>query len=228
MPGSFVRLFLVRHAEALANPDLRYLGSRDDPLTELGQWQAMQLAQAFAAFRLAAVYTSPLTRALETAAQLGRAHDLSPIPDPRLVEAAMGTWEGLRRVEILERSPEDAVHHQRWERDPTCGPPGGESLVDVQTRVLACVHDLAERHTGASVVVVSHVGPIKALLCAAMDVPLTAGRRMFLDSATVSVIDWGADAVDWGAPAVLRLYNAHHHLGWAAAPWMQPLPPDGR
>jgi hypothetical protein len=51
---------------------------------------------------------------------------------------------------------------------------------------------------------------------------------MFLDSATVSVIDWGADAVDWGAPAVLRLYNAHHHLGWAAAPWMQPLPPDGR
>jgi probable phosphoglycerate mutase len=227
MPGSFVRLFLVRHAEALANPDLRYLGSRDDPLTELGQWQAMQLAQAFAAFRLAAVYTSPLTRALETAAQLGRAHHLSPIPDPRLVEAAMGTWEGLRRVEILERSPEDAAHHQRWERDPTCGPPGGESLVDVQTRVLACVHDLAERHAGASIVVVSHVGPIKALLCAAMDVPLAAGRRMFLDSATVSVIDWGADAVDWGAPAVLRLYNAHHHLGWEAAPWMQLLPPDG-
>jgi hypothetical protein len=43
---------------------------------------------------------------------------------------------------------------------------------------------------------------------------------MFLDSATVSVIDWGADAVDWGAPAGLRLYNAHHHLGWEAAAWM--------
>ena len=136
----------------------------------------------------------------------------------------MGTWEGLRRSEILERSPEDAAHHQRWEADPTCGPPGGESFADVRTRVVACVHDLAERHAGTSVVVVSHVGPIKALLCAAMDVPLTAARRMFLDSATVSVIDWGADAVDWGVPAVLRLYNAHHHLGWEAAPWMRQFP----
>jgi probable phosphoglycerate mutase len=226
MPTSVVRLFLVRHAEALANPDLRYLGSRDDPLTELGQWQVLQLAQAFAGFKLAAVYTSPLTRTLETAKQLAQRHGLSPIVDPRLVEGAMGTWEGLRRTEILARSPEDAVHHQRWETDPTCGPPGGESFADVQTRVLACVHDLAERHSGTSIVVVSHVGPIKALLCAAIDVPLTAARRMFLDSATVSVIDWGTDAVDWGAPAVLRLYNAHHHLGWEAAPWMRQFPSD--
>ena len=198
MSAAFVRLFLVRHAEALANPDLRYLGSRDDPLTERGQWQARQLGLAFATFRLTAVYTSPLTRALETAIPLAQAHHLSPIPDPRLVEGSMGTWEGLRRAEILERSPEDAAHHQRWEADPTCGPPGGESFADVQARVVTCVHDLAARHSGASVVVVSHVGPIKALLCTAMDVPLTAGRRMFLDSATVSVVDWGADAVDWG------------------------------
>jgi broad specificity phosphatase PhoE len=224
MPASFVRLFLVRHAEALANPDLRYLGSRDDPLTELGQWQATQLAQAFAALRLAAVYTSPLRRALETAIPLASAHHLSPIADPRLVEASMGTWEGLRRAEILGRSPEDAVHHQRWEADPSCSPPGGESFADAQARVIACVHELAERHTGASVVVVSHVGPIKALLCAALDVPLTAARRMFLDSATVSVIDWGADAVDWGVPAVMRLYNAHYPLGWEAAPWTRRFP----
>jgi broad specificity phosphatase PhoE len=222
MPDSAVRLYLIRHAEALANPDLRYLGSRDDPLTARGQWQATQLAQAFAAFRLAAVYTSPLTRALETSIPLAHRHRLSPIADPRLVEAALGTWEGLRRAEILARSPEDAAHHQRWEVDPACAPPGGESLAEVQARVVACVHDLAERHAGASVVVISHVGPIKALLCKAMDVPLPAARRMFLDSATVSVIDWGPDAVDWGAPAVLRLYNAHHHLGWEAAAWMPP------
>jgi broad specificity phosphatase PhoE len=222
MPASCVRLFLVRHAEALANPDLRYLGSRDDPLTEHGYWQAAQLAHAFAPFRLAAVYTSPLTRARETAIPLAHMHHLSPIPDPRLVEGAMGTWEGLRRAEILARSPEDAAHHHRWEADPTCAPPDGESFADVQVRALACVRDLADRHAGASIVVVSHVGPIKALLCAAMDVSLTTARRMFLDSATVSVIDWGADAVDWGSPAVLRLYNAHHHLGWDAAPWMRP------
>ena len=71
-------------------------------------------------------------------------------------------------------------------------------------------------------VLVSHVGPIKALLCTAMDVPLTTGQRLFLDSATMSVIDWGAHMVLWEAPAIVRLVNAHHHLGWTAAPWMQP------
>jgi broad specificity phosphatase PhoE len=220
MLSAFVRLFLVRHAEALANPELRYLGSRDDPLTERGRWQALQLAHALAPLALAAVYTSPLTRAVETAVPIAHAHGLSHTSDLRLVEAAMGTWEGLRRADILARSPEDAAHHQRWESDPTCAPPGGESFADMQARVVTCVQDLAERHAGASVVVVSHVGPIKALLCAALAVPLAAARRMFLDSATVSVIDWGADAVDWGVPAVLRLYNAHHHLGWEAAAWM--------
>ena len=219
MPATFVRLFLVRHAEALANPELRYLGSRDDPLTEHGRWQAVQLAHTLAPLALAALYTSPLTRAVETALPIARAHRLSPISDPRLAEAAMGTWEGLRRADILARSPEDAAHHRGWESDPTCAPPGGESFADVQARVVASVQDMATQHAGVSVVVVSHVGPIKALLCAAMAVPLTAARRMFLDSATVSVIDWGADAVDWGVPAVLRLYNAHHHLGWEAA-WM--------
>jgi probable phosphoglycerate mutase len=222
--ASAVRLFLVRHGEALANPDLRYLGSRDDPLTDRGRWQATQLAQALATIPLAAVYTSPLRRALDTALPLASAHRLDPISDARLVEGSMGTWEGLRRAEILARSPEDVAHHQRWEADPTCGPPGGESIANVRSRVVACVQDLAERYGGSSVVLVSHVGPIKALLCAAMDVPLTAARRMFLDSATVSVVDWGAAAVDWGAPAVLRLYNAHHHLGWEDAPWLRQFP----
>jgi broad specificity phosphatase PhoE len=220
MPAGYVRLFLVRHAEALANPELRYLGSRDDPLTARGQWQALQLAQAFAPLALAAVYTSPLTRAAATARPIADAHGMESIPEPRLVEGAMGTWEGLRRAEILARSPDDAAHHQRWETDPTCAPPGGESLAAVQARVVACVHDLTARHAGAAVVLVSHVGPIKALLCTAMAAPLTTAHRMFLDNATLSVIDWGADRGEWGAPALVRLYNAHHHLGWAAAPWM--------
>src|SRR5919202_1853268 len=93
MPAAFVRLFLVRHAEALANPDLRYLGSRDGPLTARGQWQALQLPQAFAPLALAAVYTSPPTRAVATALPIAEAHGLAIIPEPPLVEAAMGTDE---------------------------------------------------------------------------------------------------------------------------------------
>src|ERR687887_1215271 len=203
MPAAFVRLFLVRHAEALANPDLRYLGSRDDPLTARGQWQARQLAHAFAPLALAAVYTSPLTRAVATALPIAEAHGLSIIPDPRLVEAAMGTWEGLRRAEILARSADDAARHQQWEVDPTCAPPGGESLAAVQARVVACVRDLAERHAGAAVVLVSHVGPIKALLCTALGVPLTTGQRLFLDSAAGGGIGWGGATGAGGGPPLV-------------------------
>src|SRR5262249_7125038 len=197
MPAAFIRLFLVRHAEALANPDLRYLGSRDDPLTARGQWQARQLAHAFAPLALAAVYTSPLTRAVATAAPIAEAHGLSLIPDPPLVAAAMGTWGGLRRAENLARRADDAARPHPGGADPTCAPPSGESLAAVQARVSACVRDLAARHAGAAVVLVSHVGPIKALLCTALDVPLTTGQRLFLDNATVSVMDWGAHAVPW-------------------------------
>lgn len=215
-----VRLILVRHGEAVANTDMRYLGSRDDDLTERGVWQAAQLGHALAPLPVAAVYASPLRRATDTAAAIAQAHSLTTLIEPRLVEAAMGTWEGLRRSEIIARSSDAAEQHRRWEVDPACAPPGGESLASVRVRVLACVRELAERHDGASVVLVSHVGPIKALLCAALGVPLTAAQRMFLNPATISVLDWGPNAADWGAPAVLRLFNAHYHLGWTSARWM--------
>lgn len=216
-----VRLILVRHGEAVANTNMRYLGSRDDALTERGRWQAARLAQALAPIPLADVYASPLRRAADTAAAIAQTHGLTVTSEPRLVEAAMGTWEGLRRSAIIARSPDDAERHRQWEADPACAPPGGESLASVQTRVLACVRDLAVRHDGDTVELVSHVGPIKALLCAALGAPLTAAQRLFLDPATISVVDWGGNAADWSAPAVLRLFNAHHHLGWTAARWMQ-------
>jgi broad specificity phosphatase PhoE len=200
---------------------MRYLGSRDDALTEHGLWQAAQLAQALASLPLAAVYASPLQRATHTAAAIALAQGLTVTIEPRLVEAAMGTWEGLRRSEIIARGPDDAERHRQWEADPACAPPGGESLASVKTRVLACVRELAALHDGETVVFVSHVGPIKALLCAALGAPLAAAQRMFLDPATISVVDWGGNAADWRALAVLRLFNAHHHLGWTMARWMQ-------
>ena len=216
-----VRLFLVRHGEAVANTDMRYLGSRDDALTERGMEQAAQLGTAFAPLPVAAIYASPLRRATDTAAAIAQVQGLTVTIEPRLTEAAMGAWEGLRRAEIVARSRDDAERHRRWEADPGCTPPGGESLASVQVRLLTCVRELAERHDEASVVLVSHVGPIKTLLCAALGTPLIAAQRMFLDPATISVIDWGSSATNWDVPAVLRLFNAHHHLGWTAARWMQ-------
>jgi broad specificity phosphatase PhoE len=79
--------------------------------------------------------------------------------------------------------------------------------------MLGLVDDLAARHAGEWIALVTHVGPIKALLCAALGAPLSTARRMFLDPGTLSV-------VDWGERPVVRLFNAHGHLGWEAARWM--------
>ncbi len=214
-PTAYVRLFLVRHGEATANIEMRYLGSQDDALTGQGIWQAEQLAHAFSQLPITAVYTSPLRRATMTAAAIAQACNLPIQADVRLREGAFGTWEGLTRAEVLARSAQDAALLAQWEHDPDCAPPQGDSLKTVQVRSQACIHALHARHPGDWIVLVSHVSPIKALLCAALGMPLILGRRLFLDPATISVIDWGERPV-------VRLFNAHAHLGWSSARWMSP------
>ena len=76
------------------------------------------------------------------------------------------------------------------------------------------MEELIEEYTGNSVVLVSHVGPMKALLAAVLDIPLQATRRLFLDPATISIVEWGPHPL-------LRLFNSHAHLGWSKARWME-------
>lgn len=207
LPATKARLVLARHGEAGGNRELRYLGDSDVPLTAHGQEQAEQLARALAAFRLDAIYTSPLARAAETAHAIGRVAGLTPRVEPDLRESAYGAWEGLTRAEVLAR---DAETLRRWEADPDVAPPGGgESLRATQRRVVACVAALAARHPGATLALVSHVGPVKALVCHALGLGPEGARRMWLDPATITVLDW---PVTPGHPAALRLYNDFAHL----------------
>ncbi len=209
-----LRLFLVRHGESPSNREMRYLGRRDEPLTATGVRQAECLAEALAGLRVAAVHASPLERASATGRRIAEALGLALVTEARLIEQCFGDWEGLTRAEAAARGSEEREQLLRWERDPEAAPPGGESLAAVESRVLALVADLAAAHPGAWVTLVSHVSPIKALLCAAMGVPLTAARRLFLDPGTLSVVDWGESPV-------VRLFNAHGHLGWRQARWME-------
>jgi probable phosphoglycerate mutase len=124
----------------------------------------------------------------------------------------------LSRDEVRARSEGDRELLVAWERDAEVAPPGGESMAAVQRRALALVAELragAAEDTMPWTVLVSHVGPIKALLAASLDLPIDrGGRRIFLDPGTVSV-------VDWGDPPILRLCNSHAHAGWTSARWME-------
>jgi probable phosphoglycerate mutase len=213
MDAAFVRLYLVRHGEVDANLELRYLGRRDDPLNAAGCAQAARLAAAFAELAVDGILSSPLRRTLDTARAIADVSGLAVTPDNRLVELDFGDWEGLTRQQVLDRGPAARAELEIWEADPGNPVPGGESLRDVQRRVVALAGELFANRPGAAVTLVTHMGPIKALLAATLGLDFAAARRMVLDPATVTVIDWSA----W---PVLRLFNSHAHLGWSSARWL--------
>lgn len=208
-----LRIFLVRHGETAENLQMRYLGVRDEPLTSNGRRQARQAATALSKLPIRLVVSSPLRRAADTAAQIQKACGVELRLDSRLAEGSFGRWEGLTREEVLKLGSQDTEMLTLWESDPACAPPGGESIQTVQKRIVGLAEELRNEFSGSSVVLVSHVGPIKALLAAGLEMPLQSSRRFFLDPGTISVLEWGAQPI-------LRLFNSHAHLGWSSARWM--------
>jgi len=209
-----LRLYLVRHGATDANLEMRYLGRTDAELNRQGRRQARQLGERLAESPFAAIITSPMARARATAEAIADAAGRPIRIEPRLAEMDFGEWEGMTRDEVLASSGDAPRRLAEWERDPNVAPPGGEAMSDVLERCLALVGGLRNELAGQEVALVSHVGPLKALLCAALDLPLSATRRLFMDPATVSV-------VDWSERPVVRLFNAHGHQGWAEARWMR-------
>lgn len=207
------RLILVRHGEVDANRVFAYLGRRDDTLNANGIAQARALADAFTGVRVDRVVSSPLQRALETAEAIAETSGAPLEIDPRLIELDFGSWEGRSRAEVVGTGEQERRAVERWEADPSLPTPGGESLLELQERVVGWANDAARNGKGRTVLTVSHMGPVKTLLCAALGLPLTSARRIFLDPATVSVIDWGD-------PPVVRLVNGHAHLGFSKARWI--------
>lgn len=211
-----MRIILVRHGETIANREFRYIGSGyDNDLSAQGHQQAEQLAGALSILPVTAVYSSPLLRAYHTAAPIAARHQQTAQQLADLRELHFGAWEGLTRAEVMAQSPQAAQQVLAWEHDPTFVLPGGESIAQVQERVCALVEHLALRHPGQTIVLVSHVVPIKVLLCTALQAPLSATSAIFLDPATISVIDWRQ------SHPVVRLLNSHAHLGWDQARWMR-------
>lgn len=208
--SSPLRLILVRHGEAVGNAEGCFLGTRDDPLTKTGLQQAEAIATTLAPFNLGVIYTSPLRRAQETADILARKTGLMTKIDGRLREQCFGSWEGRKVKGTVADNPRAAIP---WtDLDPCDAPPGGESLRDVEIRVKEFIADFERTFSAGWFVLVTHVGPIKALLCSALAVPLETAKRIFLDPATITVIDWKPSRL-------VRLVNGHPHSNFSATRW---------
>ncbi len=156
------RVYLVRHGATQLTAENRFAGSVGVDLSEEGRAQVRRLAERLAGDDIAAVYTSPLSRTVETAAILARPHRLAPIPEDGLREIGHGRWEGLTRAEVEERFPGE---YATWEADPfTFAPEGGESGLAVLARALPVIRHIVVSHEGSTVLVVSHKATMRLVL----------------------------------------------------------------
>jgi probable phosphoglycerate mutase len=173
-------ILLVRHGQTAANATGLLQGRADLPLSEIGRAQAAALAGALAGCGARRVVSSPLQRALHTAAPIAAALEVDVALEPRLVELDYGDWDGraLTSVGVEEWA--------RWRDDPEFAPPKGESLRAVRFRIDEWLDD--ERARDDTVVAVSHVSPIKAAIAVVVGAREASTWRMHLDVASVSRI----------------------------------------
>ena len=203
--GPATRLLLLRHGETPLSVERRFSGRGNPALNERGLAQADAAARRLASYDVSAIVSSPLQRAAQTAAAVAAAVGLDVVTDDGFAETDFGEWEGLTFGEIRQRWPDEMA---AWLADPDVAPPGGESFTATFARVQAARDKLVAEHPGATVVVVSHVTPIKTVLRQALDASPQALYRMHLDPASLSVTDWWSSG-----QAVVRLLNDTSYLG---------------
>ncbi|WP_017557544.1 bifunctional RNase H/acid phosphatase [Nocardiopsis baichengensis] len=198
------RLVLLRHGETPMSVERRFAGTSDIELTGAGREQARLAARRLAGAGIEAVVSSPLRRTVDTARIVAGELGLEPETEEGLRETDFGAWEGLTFAEVRERRPEEL---DRWLADPEQAPPGGESLAAAVRRAGEARDKVVARHRGRTVLVVTHVTPIKALVAQALGAPVEALYRMHLDVSSLTDVDVFSDG-----PMLLRSFNDTHHL----------------
>jgi broad specificity phosphatase PhoE len=167
-------IFLARHGESDWNVEKRFQGHTDRPLTERGREQAYALADLVAGEKIDAIYTSPLSRAQETAEIVAARAGLEPVALPELREVDTGSWSGLSRADVEARFPEGFA---RW-RSGGSGWEDGETYEEMAERVIGALGTVAEAHPDGRVLVISHGGPIRAIHAAAEGLAIDDYRRL--------------------------------------------------
>ncbi|GAA0964649.1 bifunctional RNase H/acid phosphatase [Actinocorallia libanotica] len=198
------RTLLLRHGQTPLSVEKRFAGAGDTPLTEHGRLQAEAAAKALAGRGVDVIVTSPLSRARDTAQAVADVIGVPVRVEEGFRETDFGAWEGLTFAEAKAGWPDEL---SAWLADPSCAPPGGESFTAVARRVATARDKLLVRHREKTVLVVSHVTPIKLMVQQALEASTTALYRLHLDTASLSTVDWYADG-----PGVVRSFNETHYL----------------
>ncbi|MDB4969808.1 MAG: Phosphoglycerate mutase [Myxococcales bacterium] len=195
-------LFLVRNADTEFSKDHKVAGRRDISLSAAGRAQSERLRDQLQTHELAEVYASPLPRAVETAEIIAEPLGLGVVRDPRLIDFDAGQWEGRAHADIGA-----SAEYRRFIENPVSdGIPGGESLIAVRDRIASAVSQaLADNELGATILFISHAGPLRVLLAHYLGMNLVHYHRLRLSPASLSILRFESEA---GVPRLLTM-NCH-------------------
>ncbi len=184
------RIVFVRHGMTDFPKDRIYCDEREDPpLNDTGRHQAQTAAGLLRGRPVDIIYTSPMARTRGTAESIRQALDVPLTVEQDLRERGFGIWDGLYFEDIQQRYPQD---YTKWKQDPAAfKPEQGESVYDLRERVLRVVQGILTAHAGGQVVVVSHVGPIRVLVCDAIKLPVEGYRQLNIDHGSLTCVDYG-------------------------------------
>ena len=191
------RLFLVRHGATTATEEDRFSGTTGADLSAHGRSQVLRLGERLSQQKVSAIYSSPLSRAMETARIIAHHCRVEPIARDGLQEIGHGHWEGLKRDEVERQF---GAEYASWEADPfTFAPAGGESGVAVLARALPVIREIVAVHQGQQVIVVSHKATLRLVLSSLLGFD-PRGYRDRLDQAPACL-----NVVDFRDPVRVRL-----------------------
>jgi alpha-ribazole phosphatase len=199
------RLYLIRHGETEWNNTMKFQGSTDIPLSENGRRQSERLGKRLASLKLDAVYTSDLLRAYETATIINSHHNVPLEIVPGLREINFGAWEGLTIAEIKKLFADEIT--QWWKNPFSIRLPGGETYFELVERSVKAAKNIVARHNDGQVLLVSHGGPIKSIVCSILGIDLSSYWKLGLHNGSLSIIEF--TGWDYG---ILTLFNDCSHL----------------
>lgn len=184
------QVIYVRHGKTDFPTDRIYCDDREDPpLNAEGVTQARFAGELLRGQAVDAIYASPSSRTRMTAEEIARVTGAAVIEDGALRERRFGVWEGLYFNEI---SQQFAHEYDLWRQDPVhYTPEGGETIDELLRRVTSAVAGFAKDHRGGTILVVSHVGPIRVCLTHALKIPVLWYRQLRIDYGSLTRVDYG-------------------------------------
>ena len=197
-------IYLVRHGQTAWNKEEIFRGRTDVPLDETGLKQAELAGEYFKGIEIGAIYSSPLSRALQTAQKIAQFNDLKVQPLPGIIDMSFGNWEGRPHQEIREK---DSKTYRQWVEEPhLVRLPGGESLDDVRVRAMAALEEVIRDHSGKTLVIVSHRVICKVLICAILGLDNSHFWQITQDTTAINLIQYRKEKY------ILSLMNETCHL----------------